>query len=285
MKSPSGRQQIRRRATVESSSRLTSDDDADVREIVLRIVGRPMAFEPGQCISIPLPQALTPTDHDRLRFYNVNDLARDEESGEALITIAVKRCFFVDRHGQPGTPGLTSNFLCDLEPGQAVVFDGPCNLPFPKPHHDDAAVFLIATSTGIAPFRAFVRQLNERAPAFRGKIRMFHLGEDDLELVYLGDARRDFKRYDDLQSFEAYRKLWSGEHWTDDIRWSLTEQEATPRLWALMGHSRSHVYIAGLRRDRPKLVSVLAEFAGSELEFEARRAEMHMNGRWVEQFY
>jgi ferredoxin-NADP reductase len=53
--------------------------------------------------------------------------------------------------------GFMSNFLCDLTVGQTTSFHGPHGLFVLKPEVED--VILVATGTGVAPFRSMVQHL------------------------------------------------------------------------------------------------------------------------------
>jgi ferredoxin-NADP reductase len=53
--------------------------------------------------------------------------------------------------------GFMSNYLCDLEPGHDVHFNGPHGHFVLKPERKDA--IFIATGTGIAPFRGMIHWL------------------------------------------------------------------------------------------------------------------------------
>jgi ferredoxin-NADP reductase len=53
--------------------------------------------------------------------------------------------------------GFMSNYLCDLEPGHDVHFNGPHGHFVLKPERKDAV--FIATGTGIAPFRGMIHWL------------------------------------------------------------------------------------------------------------------------------
>lgn len=53
--------------------------------------------------------------------------------------------------------GFMSNFLCDLAVGETTSFHGPHGLFVLKPEVED--VILVATGTGVAPFRGMVQHL------------------------------------------------------------------------------------------------------------------------------
>lgn len=62
----------------------------------------------------------------------------------------------------PLKKGVCSNYLCDSSPGDEVTTTGPSGkvmlMPEENPNTD---LIMVATGTGIAPYRAFVRRLLE----------------------------------------------------------------------------------------------------------------------------
>ena len=83
-----------------------------------------------------------------------------------------------------------SNYLCDSKPGDEVALTGPAGkvmlMPEDKPETD---LIMVATGTGIAPYRSFLRRLFvEKTPAaknFKG-----------LAWLFLGVANTDALLYD-----------------------------------------------------------------------------------------
>jgi ferredoxin--NADP+ reductase len=91
----------------------------------------------------------------------------------------------------PAKKGICSNFLCDTKPGEAVSMTGPAGKVMLLPEQDPATDYImVATGTGIAPYRGFVRRLFvERTPAaeaYKGQAWLF-----------LGVANSDALLYDD----------------------------------------------------------------------------------------
>merc|ERR1712051_969067 len=91
----------------------------------------------------------------------------------------------------PAKKGICSNFLCDTQPGDEVNMTGPAGkvmlMPEEKP---DTDYIMVATGTGIAPYRGFVRRLfTEDTPAGNA-----YMGT---AWLFLGVANSDALLYDD----------------------------------------------------------------------------------------
>mmetsp|Transcript_42997 Transcript_42997/g.43614 ORF Transcript_42997/g.43614 Transcript_42997/m.43614 type:complete len:448 (-) Transcript_42997:146-1489(-) len=91
----------------------------------------------------------------------------------------------------PTKKGICSNFLCDTQPGSKVMMTGPAGKAMLLPEEDPTTDYImVATGTGIAPYRGFVRRLfTEDTPAgaaYKGQAWLF-----------LGVANSDALLYDD----------------------------------------------------------------------------------------
>eukprot|EP00566_Odontella_aurita_P010458 CAMPEP_0113574004 /NCGR_PEP_ID=MMETSP0015_2-20120614/26917_1 /TAXON_ID=2838 /ORGANISM="Odontella" /LENGTH=406 /DNA_ID=CAMNT_0000477115 /DNA_START=65 /DNA_END=1281 /DNA_ORIENTATION=+ /assembly_acc=CAM_ASM_000160 len=91
----------------------------------------------------------------------------------------------------PAKKGICSNFLCDTKPGDEVQMTGPAGKVMLMPEEDPTTDYImVATGTGIAPYRGFIRRLFvENTPAaevYKGQAWLF-----------LGVANSDALLYDD----------------------------------------------------------------------------------------
>jgi ferredoxin--NADP+ reductase len=91
----------------------------------------------------------------------------------------------------PAKKGVCSNFLCDTKPGDEVQMTGPAGKVMLMPEEDPTTDYImVATGTGIAPYRGFIRRLffekTPAAEAYKGEAWLF-----------LGVANSDALLYDD----------------------------------------------------------------------------------------
>merc|ERR1712070_433176 len=91
----------------------------------------------------------------------------------------------------PAKKGVCSNFLCDTKPGEEVKLTGPAGKVMLMPEEDPKTdLIMVATGTGIAPYRGFIRRLfiedTPAGEAYKGQA-----------WVFLGVANSDALLYDD----------------------------------------------------------------------------------------
>ncbi len=207
-------------ATVLSTARITPDEaDVEVREIALEVDRPDFAFSPGQSIGV-----ITPGPHDlghdyHFRLYSVADTPSATDAGRPRIAIAVRRCSYIDEYSGERYDGISSNYLCDLNPGDTIEITGPYGFAFDVPEDKDANLILIGSGTGIAPFRALVKHIYQDIGDWRGKVRLFYGAHIGLEHIYMNEHRDDFEQYYDEDTFEAFKAVSPRPHWADPIAW------------------------------------------------------------------
>ena len=91
----------------------------------------------------------------------------------------------------PAKKGICSNFICDTQPGDEMMMTGPAGKVMLLPEEDPSTDYImVATGTGIAPYRGFIRRLfvenTPAANAYKGQAWLF-----------LGVANSDALLYDD----------------------------------------------------------------------------------------
>jgi ferredoxin--NADP+ reductase len=273
-------------ATVVSTERITPESTDEVRELVLDVApkGASLDLSVGRSIGVLAPPDDAFGQDFHLRLYTVADLPETLEDGTRRIKIAVRRCHYVDDYSGERYRGVASNFLCDLRAGEHLTITGPYGLPFEPPPEPDANLVLIATSTGIAPFRAFVRHLYEHTD-FHGQLWLFYGALTGLDMAYLNDERDDFAQYYDKETFRAIKALSPRPHWGEPIDWDEAITTNGEAIWQLMEDARTHVYVGGLVSVREALDRVFAGLAGSAEAWARRKAEMVAGERWVELLY
>ena len=117
----------------------------------------------GQSLSVipPGTDATSGRNH-KPRLYSIASTRYGDLLDGNTISLCVRRAEYIDpTTGQkdPEKQGVCSNFLCDLRPGDEVSVAGPVGKTMLLPKDPTKDVIMIATGTGIAPFRGFMHRL------------------------------------------------------------------------------------------------------------------------------
>ncbi|TWU43435.1 Ferredoxin--NADP reductase [Novipirellula aureliae] len=276
----------RYKAVVLRSERLTPEDSKeDVRDISIEVESHEFDAVVGQNIGVLAPGQAELGQEFHLRLYGIADLPKTSSDGRKQITICVRRCSYIDQYSGEEYPGVASNYLCDLRPGDSLTITGPYGQPFKVPEELDANLILICAGTGIAPFRAFVKYLYKERPDFRGRIKLFHGGQTGLDLLYRNDEKDDFVLYYDRDTFEAIDALSKRPGWTGASGWGTAMQERAGQIADMLSDPKTYVYVAGVERIRHELDEVFWAVTGLTEDWSRKKEKLVEEGRWVELLY
>ncbi|MEB3195991.1 MAG: FAD-binding oxidoreductase [Candidatus Sericytochromatia bacterium] len=154
-------------ALVLENRALTPDSSEDVRHLVFDLGESGLRYLEGQSIGVIPPGADAAGKPHRLRLYSIASARAGDDASGRTVSLCVKRTIYQNEAGET-VRGLCSNYLNDLVPGDRVRICGPIGKHFLLPEDPTAPVLMVATGTGIAPFRAFLHQRgrqSERGPA------------------------------------------------------------------------------------------------------------------------
>lgn len=150
-------------ATVLGRARIISEDaPGDIQHIVLKLPDG-MHYVEGQSLSV-IPPGIDPKTgrSHKPRLYSIASTRYGDLLDGNTVSLCVRRAEYWDPvTGQvdPAKKGVCSNFLCDALPNSQVNVAGPVGKTMLLPDDPNTDVIMIATGTGIAPFRGFLHRL------------------------------------------------------------------------------------------------------------------------------
>lgn len=232
-------------ARVIETRRLTPAHSAnDVRHLVLDLGDQDLPYLEGQSVGVLTPGTDELGRPFKLRLYSVASPRGGDLPGRRTVSLCVKRVVMPRAEGGEHR-GPASNYLCDLSEGDEVLLTGPVGKVFLLPDSPGINLIMIATGTGIAPFRAFYRAF-DLACAPRPAHQELFFGVQYRQDVLYADELEAYGR----QSGVKVSLAISREEQTAEGRRMYVQdriREAGDRLWSLLTQSETHVYVCGLK--------------------------------------
>jgi ferredoxin--NADP+ reductase len=272
-------------AQVTHSERITPDDSAEVRTIKLKVDHPDFTYQQGQHIGIIAPGSSEFGHEWHFRLYTIaNSPKLDHDSIE--IELCVRRCFYIDEFSGEQEPGIASNYLCDLSPGDEIQFTGPYGEAFDLPDDVESNLLMIGSGTGIAPFRAFIQHIHQQHPDWKGQVRLYYGARTGAENLYRNELNNDLDKYYDNATYQAFEGL-SKRPWMSNEDDGLNDvlKENADEIWELVQQPNTHVYLAGLGKMFYQFEQNMQQAAGSKARWKWTVEEMKEQGRWSELIY
>jgi ferredoxin--NADP+ reductase len=150
-------------ATVLGRAKLIRDDaPGDIEHVILRL---PQGFHyvEGQSLSV-IPPGVDPKTGKahKPRLYSIASTRYGDLLDGSTVSLCVRRAEYTDPATglvDPSKAGVCSSFLCNAQPGTEVKVAGPVGKTMLLPEDPSQDIIMVATGTGIAPFRAFLHRL------------------------------------------------------------------------------------------------------------------------------
>jgi len=103
----------------------------------------------------------------KLRLYSIASTRHGDNFNGNTVSLCVRQLQY-EKDGET-INGVCSTYLCDIKPGDKVKITGPVGKEMLLPDEEDANIVMLATGTGIAPMRAYLRRMFE--PTEKEKIK------------------------------------------------------------------------------------------------------------------
>lgn len=272
-------------ATVVKSTRITpAGSKTELRHIDLAVDDIDFTYGIGQSIGILVPGPHDYGQKEYLRLYSIAGSAKGDGI-HPVISLLVKRSFYVDDVNGERYDGKASNYLCDLKEGDTLTMVGPFGLAFTVPEEKDANLVMIGLGTGIAPFRAFIKHIYSDLGGWKGDVRLYHGATTGLEMAYMNDQNADLQYYYDQETFKAFQALSPRAHFDAPVDLAGAMAQNADEVWKHLQDPKTYVYVAGLKQIGELLDKALVKIVGSPEAYRQQRAKMIDEGRWAELIY
>jgi ferredoxin--NADP+ reductase len=273
-------------ATLIENRRLTGEASPnDVRHLVLDLSGTDLHYVAGQSLGI-LPPGETPEGKPhKLRLYSIASPACGDDGAGKTATLCVKRSLWPLDDGTMFR-GVCSNYLSDLPVGSTLTITGPVGKAFVLPDDPKANFIFLATGTGIAPFRGFLKTLYQAPQTWQGTAHLFFGAQYTSDYLYETELSELAAKAPDTFSLVT---AFSREETTPDgqrcyIQHKVAQQG--PAMAALVQQPSTYVYICGLKGMEHGIIEAFATACTAQgvdwtSQFEAMKAQK----RWHVEVY
>jgi benzoyl-CoA 2,3-dioxygenase component A len=247
----------------------------ETHHIVLDFGPMPFPVLEGQSIGIVPPGVDAQGKPHHARQYSIASPRNGERAGYNNLSITVKRVV-EDHDGQP-VKGVASNYLCDLQTGDAVQVIGPFGSSFLMPNHPKSHIVMICTGTGSAPMRAMTewrRRLRQSGKFEGGKLMLFFGARTQKELPYFGPLQKLPKDFIDI-NFAFSREAGQTKRYVQDLL-----RERSVDLVELLKDPNTYIYVCGLKSMEEGVVLALRDVVTQAgLNWESLGSSLKQEGR------
>jgi len=228
-----------------------------------------------------------------VRLYSIAASRYGDDMSGKTTSLCVRRATYWDpelKADDPAKKGVCSNFLCDSTPGTDIKLTGPTGkvmlMPEDKP---DTDLIMVATGTGIAPYRSFIRRLfvenTPAASAFTGQAWLF-LGVANSDALLYDDewqetlaAYPDNFRLDYALSREATNKKGGKMYIQDKV------EEYADEVFNKLDNG-AHIYFCGLKGMMPGIQDMLKDVCTSKgIDYDEWLKGLKTNKQWHVEVY
>jgi len=229
--------------------------------------GGNMPYYEGQSFGVIAPLTDQKTGKPaKTRLYSIASSRYGDDMTGQTASLCVRRATYwcpEMKAEDPAKKGVCSNWLCDAKPGDEIQLTGPTGKVMLMPEEDpNTDLIMIATGTGIAPYRGFIRRnFLENTPqcnAYTGLSWLF-LGVANSEgLLYDDEFQAALKAYPD--NFRvSYATSREGEKQYIQDKVKENGKEIFDRM-----EGGAHLYMCGLKGMLPGVSEAMEEIAKSQ---------------------
>ena len=244
----------------------------------------------GQSVGIMAAGEDTNGKPHKLRLYSIASTRHGDDFEGNTVSLCVRQLQY-EKDGQT-INGVCSTYLCDIKPGDQVKITGPVGKEMLLPEDEDANIVMLATGTGIAPMRAYLRRMFEPSEReknnwnFKGKAWLFMGAPKSANLLYEEDLQRYLQNYPD--NFKYTKAISREQQNTKGGRMYIQDRvlESANELFNMIEDEKTHIYLCGLKGMEPGIDEAMTKAAEEKgLNWAELRPQLRKAGRWHVETY
>jgi ferredoxin--NADP+ reductase len=235
---------------MENYSLLAEGGAGIVQHLTFDISGGDLRYVEGQSIGIIPPGTDGQGKPHKLRLYSIASTRHGDRQDDKTVSLCVRQLEY--NHPETGEKvyGVCSTYLCNLEVGADVAITGPVGKEMLLPPDEDANIIMLATGTGIAPFRAYLwRMFKEHHEdyQFKGLAWLIFGIPYTANILYKDDLEQMAAEHPEhfRLTYAISREQQNSEGGRMYIQHRVAEH--AEELWELLQNPKTHTYMCGLK--------------------------------------
>nr|WP_237747920.1 ferredoxin-NADP reductase [Spirulina subsalsa] len=260
-----------------------------VRHLTFDISGGDLRYLEGQSIGIIPPGADEKGKPHKLRLYSIASTRHGDHVDDKTVSLCVRQLEY--QHPETGETvyGVCSTHLCNLEVGADVAITGPVGKEMLLPDDENATIIMLATGTGIAPFRAFLwRMFKENNPEykFKGLAWLIFGIPYSANILYQEELERLAAEFPEnfRLTYAISREQQNAEGGKMYVQSRVSEY--ADEIFEMLRRPNTHLYMCGLKGMEPPISQTFTDEAGKrDMNWDEFRKQLKKEERWHVEVY
>jgi ferredoxin--NADP+ reductase len=279
---------------IKNEKLLKDDSENDTRHLVFDISNSNVSYVDGQSIGILAPGLNENCKAHRVRLYSIASCSYGDDGKAKTFSLCVKRANFASDSGKMYY-GVCSNYLCDLKIGEDVKCSGPSGRLLCMPKDDKTKLIMLATGTGITPFRGFLKKIYEHLNKWEGGVSLYFGAKTKDDAYYMNSINNEIGEFCESKNNKSkninfkIKTAYSRE----DINskgermyiQDLVKQDIK-ELFKTFQEGNFAVYVCGLKGITQGMDEVFSDYAKAQgLNWNEMKKEFKAQKRWNVEVY
>ncbi len=242
-----------------------------VRHLKFDLSGGDLRYFEGQSIGI-IPDGIDSKGKPhKLRLYSIASTRHGDDVDDKTVSLCVRQLEY--KHPESGETifGVCSTFLTQLQTGDDVKITGPVGKEMLLPADPEANIIMMATGTGIAPFRAYLWRMFKDAEKaansdyqFKGFAWLIFGIPTTPNILYKQELEDLQAQYPDhfRVTYAISREQQNSEGGRMYIQHRVVEH--ADELWNLVKQEKTQTYICGLKGMEDGIDAAMTSAASKE---------------------
>ncbi|MCA2653116.1 MAG: ferredoxin-NADP reductase [Microcystis sp. M015S2] len=221
-----------------------------VQHVTFDLSGGDLRYLEGQSIGIIPPGTDANGKPHKLRLYSIASTRHGDKLDDKTVSLCVRQLEYQHPETKETVYGVCSTHLCNVEVGADVAITGPVGKEMLLPGDEDATIIMMATGTGIAPFRAFLwRMFKEQHEdyKFKGLAWLIFGVPKTANILYQEELEKIAAEFPDnfRLTYAISREQQNPQGGRMYIQHRVAEH--ADEIWNLLQSPKTHAYMCGLK--------------------------------------